>query len=361
MYMPKAEQEAVLGLMETVGLHANDEEYSVTAVPLVITDADGAETTDYTKGAKVRIGDLEVACAVPGNVALVPDVVFFDIPMHTRLLRRLLQDFLLGDHLLLIGNQGVGKNKLADRLLQLMRREREYIQLHRDTTVPALTLTPTLVDGRVVWEDSPLVKALTNGRILMVDEADKAPTEVVIVLKGLLEDGEILLGDGRRFVSGKSQLYAGLDDARLPPNVHRIHDGFRVIALANRPGYPFLGNDFFKEMGDVFASYAIDNPDQQSEIEMLQSYADGAVPTSTLYKLTSAFKDLRQMTADGVLSYPYSTRELVNVVRHISMFPDDNVVRGVLCWAMGIHECRRVLIDYLIHVHLRTFHEVAFE
>ena len=29
--------------------------------------------------------------------------------------------------------------------------------------------------------------------------------------------------------------------------------------------------------------------------------------------------------------------------------------------AMGNHECRGVLIDYLIHVHLRTFHEVAFE
>jgi hypothetical protein len=30
-----------------------------------------------------------------------------------------------------VGNQGVGKNKLADRLLQLLNRPREYIQLHR--------------------------------------------------------------------------------------------------------------------------------------------------------------------------------------------------------------------------------------
>jgi len=46
-------------------------------------------------------------------------------------LELLLQDFLLGEHLLLVGNQGVGKNKLADRLLQLLNRPREYIQLHR--------------------------------------------------------------------------------------------------------------------------------------------------------------------------------------------------------------------------------------
>jgi len=42
-----------------------------------------------------------------------------------------MQDFALGEHLLLVGNQGVGKNKLADRLLYLLNRPREYVQLHR--------------------------------------------------------------------------------------------------------------------------------------------------------------------------------------------------------------------------------------
>ena len=50
---------------------------------------------------------------------------------HVSALEMLLQDFLLGEHLLLVGNQGVGKNKLTDRLLQLLNRPREYIQLHR--------------------------------------------------------------------------------------------------------------------------------------------------------------------------------------------------------------------------------------
>ena len=35
----------------------------------------------------------------------------------------------------------------------------------------------------------------------MVDEADKAPTETVVVLKSLVEDGSMLLSDGRRIVS----------------------------------------------------------------------------------------------------------------------------------------------------------------
>ena len=51
---------------------------------------------------------------------------------HSKLLRDMLADVVSGDqHLLLIGNQGVGKNKLADRALQLLNTEREYMQLHR--------------------------------------------------------------------------------------------------------------------------------------------------------------------------------------------------------------------------------------
>jgi hypothetical protein len=32
------------------------------------------------------------------------------------------------------------------------------------------------------------------------------------------------------------------------------------------------------------------------------------------------------LTTDGVLSYPYSTRELVSIVRHLERYPDDGIV-----------------------------------
>lgn len=35
---------------------------------------------------------------------------------------------------MLIGNQGVGKNKIVDYLLMSLNLPREYMQLHRDTT-----------------------------------------------------------------------------------------------------------------------------------------------------------------------------------------------------------------------------------
>jgi len=33
------------------------------------------------------------------------------------------------------------------------------------------------------------------------------------------------------------------------PNVIVSHPDFRMMVLANRPGFPFLGNDFFGAMG----------------------------------------------------------------------------------------------------------------
>lgn len=63
---------------------------------------------------------------------------------------------------------GTGKNKLVDRLLHLVGWEREYMQLHRDTTVQSLTVTPTLIDGVISYDDSPVIKAAKNGRVLVL-------------------------------------------------------------------------------------------------------------------------------------------------------------------------------------------------
>lgn len=46
----------------------------------------------------------------------------------------------------------------------------------------------------------------------------------------------------------------------------------------------------------------------------------------------AAFTELREMADEGLLQYPYSTRELVNIVKHINKFPSDSlttVIRNV--------------------------------
>ena len=300
----------------------------------------------------LAIGEVQFPLHHPTHPELVPKILFHDIPNHLYLLAELLKDFIVGEkHLLLIGNQGVGKNKLADRLCQLLRREREYMQLHRDTTVQALTLTPTLRGGVMVYEDSALVRAVTFGRVLVVDEADKAPLEVVSILKGLVEDGDMLLADGRRIVSREiydavvaatahlsSEASRAVVTRTASPPTHTlslslsrlicVHENFRLLTLANRPGFPFLGNDFFRECGDIFSCHVINNPDALSEMALLRSYGP-SVPIELLEKLIEVFSALRQLVEDGVFAYPYSTRELVAIVRHLQQFPHDGLVRAL--------------------------------
>ena len=92
------------------------------------TQSDSASLQCSVHDGILTIGQTSTPLYQAGNQAKVPDVVFYDNPQHIRILESLLQDFLLGDHLLLVGNQGVGKNRLIDRLLALMNRPREYIQ-----------------------------------------------------------------------------------------------------------------------------------------------------------------------------------------------------------------------------------------
>ena len=102
--------------------------------------------------------------------------------------------------ILLIGDQGTGKNKITDKLLELLNYEREYMQLHRDSTVQSIMSVPSLASGQLDWIDSPLLNAIKHGRVAVIDEADKAPTETVVVLKALIEDKMLLLPDGRRIL-----------------------------------------------------------------------------------------------------------------------------------------------------------------
>ncbi|TRY92386.1 hypothetical protein DNTS_024700 [Danionella cerebrum] len=293
----------------------------------------------------LTIGDVSTPVYQTEERMKVPDVLFYENIQHMMVMQDMLKDFLLGEHLLLVGNQGVGKNKIVDRFLQLLNRPREYLQLHRDTTVQTLTLQPSVRDGVIVYEDSPLVKAVKMGHILVIDEADKAPTNVTCILKTLVESGEMILADGRRIVSDP-------EEANERPSAIPIHPDFRMIVLANRPGFPFLGNDFFGALGDIFSCHAVDNPKPQAEFAMLKQYGPD-VPDAILQKLVAAFGDLRAMADQGAIPYPYSTREVVNIVKHMQKFPDEglaNVLRNVFDFDSYNKDTREVLITTL-HKH----------
>ena len=84
----------------------------------------------------------------------------------------------------------------------------------------------SLQGGQIHYIDSPLLRAILYGRVIVIDEADKAPEHVVAVLKSLGGQGEMSLSDGRRVRKIKER------EGDIV-----VHKGFRMILLANRPGY----------------------------------------------------------------------------------------------------------------------------
>lgn len=237
---------------------------------------------------------------------------FYDNSLQTGLMCGLAIDLeLLHEHVVLLGNQGVGKNKIVDRLCQLIGRPREYIQLHRDTTVNQLMFTTTLEGGFIHHTDSPLLRAIKYGRVIIIDEADKAPEHVVAIFRSLASQKEMTLSDGRRIRPVKER------DGDIV-----VHTDFKLVLLANRPGYPFLGNHFLQVLGENFSAHSVSNPDEQSERRLLAQLAP-ELSEDLLKRLVAAFQELRAGYDSGTLTYPYSLRELINLVKHLQAYPAD--------------------------------------
>ena len=191
--------------------------------------------------------------------------------------------------------------------------------MHRDSTASSLTVKADLRGGKVVWEDSPLVKAVKHGRILVLDEVDKAPTEVVGILKQLVERGTMSLSDGRSITPVGSA---------PSPNTIPTHPDLALIMLANRPGYPFHGNDFFATLGSCLRARFVHNPGLDSERELLKGYAPG-VSDDVVDRLVRSFEALRGLAAEGDISYPYSAREAIEAIKHYAAFPSDGLVSAL--------------------------------
>lgn len=307
-FLPELERNIVEKCLERCGIFTNDEKFFETLF-----------SPDYSFNEDPL---LESCKRTPSNPLLVPNVDFFPNPMQENIMRQILESHSVGERALLItGYQGVGKNKVVDHLLSQLNCEREYMQLHRDTTIQSLMLSPSVEDGKIVYNDSPLIRAARNGHILVLDEADKAPTEVVALLKGLIEDGQLSLPDGRVLCYDDSDVH---DDS----NRIKIHPDFRIWVLTNPAVFPFQGNDLSRHMSDVFACHIVPPMDVESHRRILISYGKGVHP-DVIGKLVNVWEDLRIAHQTGSISYIFSVRESVSIVKHLSKFPDEGIQAAI--------------------------------
>ncbi|TFY75430.1 hypothetical protein EWM64_g8582 [Hericium alpestre] len=115
---------------------------------------------------------------------------------------------------------------------------------------------------------------------------------------------------------------------------------------------------FLQVLGDNFSCHAVSNPDMESERRLLAQLAP-ELDDDLLRRLVGAFHDLRKGYDDGSLTYPYSLRELIALVRHMRAYPTDtldNALRNVFDFDVYKQETIDKLAEILQHHGLKVQH-----
>jgi len=93
----------------------------------------------------------------------------------------------------------------------------------------------------------------------------------------------------------------------------------------------------------------VDNPSRESETQLLKSYGPN-VSSEVIDQIIAAFGDLRQLFDKNLVSYPYSTREAVNIIKHLQTYPQDmllDAIRNVFDFDCYSKEAQEVIMNVL--------------
>jgi len=208
------------------------------------------------------------------------------------------------------GLSGNGKTFMVEQAAAKLNREFIRVQINPETDEDDLLGGFRLVDGETVFAKGPVLKAMENGAILLLDEIDRA-TNKIMCLQGILEGKPVLV--------------------KKTGEVVKPAKGFNVIATANTKGKgsedgrftaasiideAFLER-FTISVDQKFASPAI-------EKKILNKHFDkfGASDPEFTDKLIDWADIIRKTFYDDGVDEVISTRRLCHIVQTYSIFKD---------------------------------------
>ena len=213
------------------------------------------------------------------------------------------------------GLSGNGKTFMVEQACAKLNREFIRVQINPETDEDDLLGGFRLINGETVFAKGPVLKAMENGAILLLDEIDRA-TNKIMCLQGILEGKPVLVKKTGEIVTPTP--------------------GFNVIATANTKG---RGSDdgrftaasiideaflerFTVSIDQKFASIAIE---KKIVIKHMQKYipsdASGDITTKTLADNLVTWADIiRKTYYDDGVDEVISTRRLCHIVQTYAIF-----------------------------------------
>jgi len=189
----------------------------------------------------------------------------------------------------LVGKPGMGKTTLAQAAAQRLGKPAFIYQCTTDTRPEDLLVTPVLSGaGKISYHASPLVSAMIEGGVAILDEANRMPEKSWASLAPLL--------DHRRYAES---IVAGI---RIP-----AHEDFRCCVTMNDDASTYEVPEYM--VSRIQPLIFVDFPERDEELQVLQYNVDFA-PAQLLELTVSFLQDAHRHNLD------YSTRDGINIMRY---------------------------------------------
>ncbi|MCK5219460.1 AAA family ATPase, partial [bacterium] len=240
-----------------------------------------------------------------------PDKVIAEVQRNLVSIYDMVKDISLGNHLLFTGHAGTGKNYMADFISYMMAGGAYLYLISMNKLIEPGDLTAwrgfaELSDEeKTEWIESFVVKAMREGRPVIIDEVNKADPGVVAILNSLLQTNTLTLPSGE---------------------VVEAKPGFCIIATMNPPisglyqGVEALSGEFIRR----FSIHESDYLPFDQELEILnQGIGKNKVNEKYIIRLLRAVTRLRaEYIEKGAIARPPSIRPLEQTIARIRDYGD---------------------------------------
>ena len=206
------------------------------------------------------------------------------------------------------GLSGNGKTFMVEQACAKVGKEFIRVQINPETDEDDLLGGFRLINGETVFSKGPVLKAMENGAILLLDEIDRA-TNKIMCLQGILE--------------GKPVLVKKTGEVVTPAK------GFNVIATANTKGKgsedgrftaASIIDDAFLERFTISVDQQFPSLNIEKKIVLKHMAKFDAIDSDFADKLVTWADIIRKTFYDDGVDEVISTRRLCHIVQTFSIF-----------------------------------------